>query len=72
MMLGFYDFLMTTKINLLSIFAITTILLTSTIVPNFVAYADDDHEKKNKVKITELQKKMSERSKDSNKDQSRM
>jgi len=45
-MLGFYDFLMTTKINLLSIFAITTILLTSTIVPNFVVYADDDHEKK--------------------------
>ncbi len=36
---------MTTKTHLLSIFAIATILLTSTIVPNFVAYADNDTKK---------------------------
>ena len=50
---------MTTKINMLSIFAIATILLTSTIVPNFVAYADndDDDDDEKKPKITELQKK---------------
>lgn len=48
---------MTTKIHLLSIFAIATILLTSTLVPNFVAYADDDDDDDDRQTITELQKK---------------